>query len=57
MGAGLGRGVPLVKILGKWVDRVKSGRLAGMLARILGKLVRALDSGMVRVLEKGRSRL
>lgn len=44
----------LVDLTIRWVDRVKSGELAKVLVRILGKLVQALDTGMVRFLEKGR---
>ncbi len=43
----------LVDLTIRWVDRVKSVRLAQVLIRILGKLVRALNSGMVGVLEMG----
>lgn len=38
----------------RYVDRVKSGGLARVLVRILEKLARASDTGMVRVLERGR---
>lgn len=44
----------LVEVTVRWVDTVRSGRLATVLVRILEKLVWALDRGMVRVLEKGR---
>ena len=44
----------LVDLTIRWVDRVKSGRLAQVLVRILEKLVRAMEGGMVRVLERGR---
>lgn len=46
----------LVDLTIRWVDRVKSGRLAQVLVRILEKLVLAMESRMVRVLEKGRNR-
>ena len=45
----------LVDLTIRWVDRVKSGRLAQVLVRILEKLVRAMEGGMVRVLERGRA--
>ncbi len=38
----------------RWVDKVKSGRLARVLIRILVKLVRALESRMVRAMGSGR---
>ncbi len=38
----------------RWVDRVRSGRLARVLLEILEKLVRALESRMVRIVERGR---
>ena len=44
----------LVDVTIRWVDRVRSGRLARVLLEILGKLVRALESRMVRVMETGR---
>ena len=43
----------LVDLTIRWVDEVKSSRLARVLLEILGKLVRALESRMVRVLERG----
>ena len=45
----------LVDVTIRWVDRVRSGRLATVLLRILAKLARAMEHGMVRVLERGRS--
>ena len=44
----------LVDLTIRWVDRVRSGRLAQVLVRILGKLVQALESRMVSVLDRGR---
>ena len=44
----------LVDLTIRWVDRVKSGRLAQVLVRILEKLVLAMEDRMVRVLERGR---
>ena len=38
----------------RWVDNVRSGRLAEMLLRILAKLARAMEQGMARVLAVGR---
>ena len=43
----------LVDLTIRLVDRVKSGRLAQVLVRILEKLARAMEDRMVRVLEKG----
>lgn len=45
----------LVDLTIRWVDKVKSGKLARVLVRILVKLVQALESRMVRVLETGRT--
>ena len=45
----------LVDLTIRWVDRVKSGRLAQVLVRILEKLARAMEDRMVRVLERGRA--
>ncbi len=45
----------LVDLTIRWVDRVESGRLAQVLVRILEKLARAMEHGMVRVLVKGRA--
>ncbi|HEY4822465.1 MAG TPA: hypothetical protein VIH83_02125 [Candidatus Bathyarchaeia archaeon] len=44
----------LVDLTIRWADRVRSGRLARVLVEILQKLVQALESRMVRVLERGR---
>ncbi len=44
----------LVDLTIRWVDKVKSGRLAQVLVRILEKLARALESSMVRALGRGR---
>ena len=38
----------------RWVDNVRSGRLAELLLRILVKLARAMEQGMARVLLVGR---
>lgn len=43
----------LVDLTIRWVDRVRSGRLARVLVRILEKLVLALESRMVRADWKG----
>ena len=45
----------LVDLTIRWVDRIRSGRLAQVLVRILEKLARAMEDRMVRVLEKGRA--
>ena len=44
----------LVDLTIRWVDRVRSGRLARVLVEILEKLVRALESRMVRAMGSGR---
>jgi hypothetical protein len=44
----------LVDLTIRWVDKVRSGRLAETLLRILAKLVLALETGMGRVLGRGR---
>ncbi len=44
----------LVDLTIRWVDKVKSGRLARVLVRILVKLVRALESRMVGAVGRGR---
>jgi len=44
----------LVDLTMRWVDQVKSGRLRTVLMEILAKLVRALDNGMVKALERGK---
>ncbi len=38
----------------RWVDKVRSRLMARVLLRILGKLVRAMEQGMARVLTVGR---
>ena len=45
----------LVDLTIRWVDKVKSDRMARVLLRILVKLARALDNGMARVLQDGRA--
>ncbi len=44
----------LVDLTIRWVDRVRSGRLAETLLRILEKLALAMEAGMGRVLGRGR---
>ena len=44
----------LVDLTMRWVDQVESGRLRRVLMEILAKLVRALDNGMVKALERGK---
>jgi hypothetical protein len=44
----------LVDLTIRWVDKVRSGRLAETLVRILAKLAMALETGMGRVLGRGR---
>lgn len=44
----------LVDLTIRYVDRVRSGRLAEMLVRILAKLASALETGIGRVLGRGR---
>src|SRR5712692_8517973 len=44
----------LVDLTIRWVDKVRSGRLAETLVRILAKLAMALETGMGRVLARGR---
>jgi len=44
----------LVDLTIRWVDKVRSGRLAETLMRILAKLAMALETGMGRVLARGR---
>jgi hypothetical protein len=44
----------LVDLTIRWVDKVRSGRLAETLVRILAKLALALETGMGRVLARGR---
>ncbi len=43
----------LVDLTIRYVDQVKSNRLRQVLVEILEKLARALESSMVRILEKG----
>ncbi len=38
----------------RWVDKVRSGRMARVLLRILLKLARAMEQGMAKVLMMGR---
>src|SRR5437016_7097299 len=44
----------LVDLTIRWVDKVRSGRMTETLMRILAKLAQALETGMGRVLGKGR---
>jgi hypothetical protein len=44
----------LLDVTIRWVDTVKSGRLAQVLVKILAKLVLALNERMVRIVEEGR---
>ena len=44
----------LVDLTIQWVDKVRSGRLTETLVRILAKLAMALETGMGRVLVRGR---
>ncbi len=44
----------LVDLTMRWVDQVKRGRLRRVLMEILAKLVRVLDTGMVKALERGK---
>src|SRR2546428_3537579 len=44
----------LVDLTIRWVDKVRSGRLTETLVRILAKLAMALETGMGRVLMRGR---
>ena len=44
----------LVDLTIRWVDKVRSGRLTETLLRILWKLAQALETGMGRVLGRGR---
>jgi hypothetical protein len=44
----------LVDLTIRWVDKVRSGRMAETLMRILAKLAMALETGMGRVLARGR---
>src|SRR2546427_11385220 len=44
----------LVDLTIRWVDKVRSGRMTETLLRILVKLALALETGMGRVLGRGR---
>src|SRR3989441_13310849 len=44
----------LVDLTIRWVDKVRSGRMTETLLRILAKLAMALETGMGRVLGRGR---
>jgi hypothetical protein len=44
----------LVDLTILWVDKVRSGRMTETLVRILAKLAMALETGMGRVLRRGR---
>src|SRR5947209_18951272 len=44
----------LVDLTIQWVDKVRSGRMTETLMRILAKLAQALETGMGKVLGKGR---
>ncbi len=44
----------LVDLTIRWVDKVRSGTMTRVLLRILGKLARAMEHGMARVLLTGR---
>src|SRR6266704_4287312 len=44
----------LVDLTIRWVDKVRSGRMTETLVRILAKLAMALETGMGRVLARGR---
>ena len=44
----------LVDLTIRWVDKVRSGRMTETLLRILAKLAQALETGMGRVLGRGR---
>jgi hypothetical protein len=44
----------LVDLTIRWVDKVRSGRMTETLMRILAKLAMALETGMGRVLARGR---
>jgi hypothetical protein len=44
----------LVDLTIRWVDKVRSGRMTETLIRILAKLAMALETGMGRVLARGR---
>jgi len=44
----------LVDLTIRWVDKVRSGRMTETLMRILAKLAMALETGIGRVLGRGR---
>jgi hypothetical protein len=44
----------LVDLTIRWVDKVRSGRMTETLMRILEKLAQAMETGMGRVLGRGR---
>src|SRR6266849_5538844 len=44
----------LVDLTIRWVDKVQSGRMTETLMRILEKLAQALETGIERVLARGR---
>src|SRR6266700_656264 len=44
----------LVDLTIRWVDKVRSGRMTETLMRILEKLAQALETGVGRVLARGR---
>src|SRR2546425_7058091 len=44
----------LVDLTIRWVDKVRSGRMTETLVRILAKLAQALETGMGKVLGRGR---
>src|SRR5712692_2812558 len=44
----------LVDLTIRWVDKVRSGRMTETLMRILAKLAMAMETGMGRVLGRGR---
>jgi hypothetical protein len=44
----------LVDLTIRWVDKVRSGRMTETLMRILLKLAQAMETGMGRVLSRGR---
>ena len=44
----------MVDLTIRWVDKVRSGRMTETLLRILEKLAMALETGMGRVLARGR---
>src|SRR6266566_5841097 len=44
----------LVDLTIRWVDKVRSGRMTETLMRILEKLAQALETGIGRVLARGR---